>query len=73
MPGAIRGKAFGFHRQGAIRVALKHVLTAAKLQGLNCLEIDKIASHSFLGMPYIIVSGYACQIQAGASSLIGGR
>lgn len=63
MAGTIRRIAFGFQRQKTIAAALKSVLAAVKLQSCNCLEIDTVAMHSFLGVPYASVSAHSRHIQ----------
>jgi hypothetical protein len=63
MAGTIRRIAFGFQKQKMIASALKSVLAAVKLQSCNCLEIDEVAMHSFLGMPYVSVSAHSRHIQ----------
>jgi hypothetical protein len=63
--GAIRTTVFGFDRAKMIHAALKHLLASVKLQKCNCLEIDDITTRSFLGMPYLSVSGHTRNIQKG--------
>jgi hypothetical protein len=65
MASAIRTMAFGFHRAKMIQTALKRVITNVRQQRCNCLEIDDVATHSFLGMPYVSVSAHARHIQKG--------
>lgn len=62
---AIRRTVFGFDKQKMINTALKRVFAAVKLRGCNCLEIDDVALHSFLGLPYVSVSGHSRHIQEG--------
>ncbi len=66
LAGAIRARAFGFDRQGVINAALRRLFKTAKRQHCNCLEIDDVASHSFLGVPYVSVSAHTRQIAASA-------
>lgn len=63
--GAIRTTVFGFDRAKMIHAALKRLLASVKLQKCNCLEIDDITTRSFLGMPYVSVSGHTRNIQKG--------
>jgi hypothetical protein len=63
MAGSIRANAFGFERQKMVNAALKRVIASVQLQRCNCLEIDDVATHSFLGIPYITVSAHARHIQ----------
>jgi hypothetical protein len=61
----IRTTAFGFDRAKMIHAALKRLIAQAKLQKCNCLEIDDVATRSFLGMPYVSVSAHPRHIQRG--------
>jgi hypothetical protein len=63
--GAIRTTAFGFDRAKMIHAALKRLITDVKLQKCNCLEIDDVETHSFLGLPYVSVSAHPRHIQRG--------
>ena len=65
MAGAIRTTVFGFEKQSMIHSALNRLIAKARLQKCNCLEIDDIATHSFLGMPYVNVSVHSRHIQKG--------
>ncbi len=65
MANAIRATAFGFHRERMIHAALKRVIANVREQRCNCLEIDDVATHSFLGVPYVNVSAHARHIQKG--------
>ena len=44
--------AFGFDKQKMHDTALRRLIANVTLQKCNCLEIDKVSTHSFLGMPY---------------------
>lgn len=65
MAGSIRATAFGFDRQKMVEAALRRVIANVGLQRCNCLEIDHVATHSFLGMPYMSVSAHSRHIQKG--------
>ena len=65
MAGAIRTTSFGFDRAKIIHAALGRLLATVKLKGCNCLEVDDITSHSFLGVPYVSVSGHSRNVQKG--------
>ena len=52
MAGEIRTIAFGFNKQKMIDEALRRLMTNVKLQKCNCLEIDKVATHSFPGITH---------------------
>src|ERR1039457_2758509 len=65
MAGEIRSTAFGFNSQNRADAALQRLIANAKLRKCNCLEIDGVATHSFLGMPYVSVSAHSRHIQKG--------
>jgi hypothetical protein len=65
MAGAITATVFGFERQKMIQAALKRIITKVRREKCNCLEIDDVATHSFLGMPYVSVSAHSRHIQKG--------
>lgn len=52
MAGAIRRAAFGLRHPTAMNAALRRVVADVESQRCNCLEIDDIETHSFLGIPY---------------------
>jgi hypothetical protein len=65
MAGSIRTVAFGFQQQKMVNAALRRSIASAESQRCNCLEIDDVAMHSFLGMPYVRVSAHSRHIQEG--------
>lgn len=65
MASPIRTTRFGFDRAKMMKSALKGLLRDVKLQKCNCLEIDGVETHSFLGVPYVNVSGHPRHIQKG--------
>ena len=65
MANSISMTSSGFNRGKMIEAALKRAITAVKLQRCNCLQIDDVLMHSFLGMPYISVSAHPRHIQKG--------
>jgi hypothetical protein len=65
MGGAIRTIALGFERQKMVNAAMKRIFAAVRSQGCNCVEIDRVAMHSFLGIPYVSVSAHPRHIQQG--------
>jgi hypothetical protein len=65
MAGAVRAMAFGFERQKMVDTALKRLIAKVKLQKCNCLEIDAVATRSFLGIPYLSVSGHSRHLKKG--------
>jgi hypothetical protein len=66
MAGEIRTIAFGFDKQRMINAALRRLMANVRLQKCNCLDIDKVATHSFLKLPYVSVSAHARHIQEGS-------
>jgi hypothetical protein len=66
MAGEIRTIAFGFDKQKRIDAALRRLIANVMLQKCNCLEIDKVGAHSFLGFPYVSVSAHSRHIQKGS-------
>jgi hypothetical protein len=62
---SMRTTTFGFDRARMIHAALKRLITNAELQKCNCLEIDDVATRSFLGLPYVSVSAHARHFQKG--------
>ena len=65
MAGEIRTIAFGFDKQKMFDAALRRLISNVRLQKCNCLEIDKVGPHSFLGLPYVSVSAHSRHIQKG--------
>jgi hypothetical protein len=61
----ITATAFGFSRQRMFDTALARIVAAATLQKCNCVEIDNVSVRSFLGIPYVHVSGHPRHIQKG--------
>ena len=66
MAGTVTANACGFDRLKTVNTALGRLIASARLQKCNCLEIDEVAMHSFLGMPYVSVSAHSCNIQKGS-------
>jgi hypothetical protein len=65
MAGSIRTAALGFQRQNMVNAALRRSIASAESQRCNCLAIDDVALHSFLGMSYVRVSAHSRHIQQG--------
>ena len=61
----LQAKAFGFNRAKTSSAAVKRFIAKVKLQRCNCLEIDRVEERSFLGIPYVRLSGHARHIQVG--------
>ncbi len=65
LAGAIRATAFGFNQPDRVATALKRLIAIAKLKHCNCLEIDEVATHSFLGIPHASISAHLRHVQKG--------
>jgi hypothetical protein len=65
MASTVTVTAFGFDQPKMVYRALKRLIAGARLQKCNCLQIDEVAMHSFLGMPYVSVSAHSRNIQKG--------
>jgi hypothetical protein len=61
--GALSASAFGFNAAARSATALKRLIAIATREGSNCLEIDAVTTHSFLGFPYVNVSAHSRHIQ----------
>src|ERR1700686_5338298 len=67
MAGEIKITAFGFDKEGAVRRAVKRVITNVESHKCNCVEITEVSAKSFLGMPYVNVSAHSRHIQESSS------
>jgi hypothetical protein len=65
MAGTIRATAFGFDRDKTVRAALNRCIKAVSQQRCNCLQIESVEMHSFLGIPYVRLSVRPRHIQKG--------
>ena len=65
MAGTIRATAFGFNRDKTVRAALNRCIKAVSQQRCNCLQIESVEMHSFLGIPYVRLSVRPRHIQKG--------
>ena len=63
--GEIKTTVFGFDRQKILRAALKRLITNAKSQHCNSIEITSVAGKSFLKVPYVSVSAHPRHLQKG--------
>jgi hypothetical protein len=68
---SIKKIAFGFDRARMVDAALVRIIRAAMMEGCNCVQIDQVAAHSFLWIPYISVSAHPRHVQR--SSVFSGR
>ena len=65
MANPIRSTSLGIHRPKMVTAALTRLIANAALQNCNCLEIEEVATRSFLGILHVSVSGHARHIQKG--------
>ena len=65
MAGEIRSTVFGFDKQQNLRAALKRLIAKVKSQHCNSVEITRVASKSFLRIPYVSVSAHPRHLQKG--------
>ena len=63
MAGEIKKIVFGFEGQKKVRRAVKQILARLKSEKFNSLEITRVASKRFLGVPYVSVSARSRHIQ----------
>lgn len=56
MAGPIRVTAFGFDREKTVYAALKRGIKTARQWRCNCLQIESVRVHFFLGIPYVSLS-----------------
>src|SRR5258707_9162256 len=65
LAGEMRATVFGREGLGALRRAVKGVLAKQEGQKFNSLEITKVVSKRFLGIPFISVTAHFRHIQQG--------
>jgi hypothetical protein len=65
MANAIRTMAFGFNRSKMTHAALTRLIRSVELQNCNCLQIEDMATRSFLGIPYVSILAHPRHIQKG--------
>jgi hypothetical protein len=65
LAGEIRATVLGRDRPGTLRRAVKCVLAKQKGQKFKPLEITKVVSKRFLGIPFMRVTGHSRHIQQG--------
>jgi hypothetical protein len=63
LAGSIQTTVFGFDRQQMASEALKRLMVNMSADRCNCLEIDDVTTHSWLGLPYVRLLSHARQIQ----------
>jgi hypothetical protein len=65
LAGETRATVLGRDRSGTLRRAVKCILAKQEGQKFNSLEITKIASKRFLGIPFMSVAAHSRHIQQG--------
>jgi hypothetical protein len=65
LAGEIRTIAFGTDEQRTVRRAIKRILANPRSKQFNSLEITRVASKRFLGLPYMSVGAHSRHIQEG--------
>jgi hypothetical protein len=65
LAGPIRATVIGRETLATLRKGLKRVLAKQQTQNYNSLEITKITSRRFLGVPFLSISAHARHIQEG--------
>ena len=65
LAGEIRATVLGRDRPGTLRRAVKCVLAKREGQKFNSLEITKVVSKRFLGIPFMSVTAHSRHIQQG--------
>ncbi|HEY7531247.1 MAG TPA: hypothetical protein VH681_00535 [Nitrospiraceae bacterium] len=60
----------GFDEQKAIRTAVKRLLSSVKKRCLNCLEVRRVVTKTFLGLRFVTVFAHPRHIQK-SSALAG--
>lgn len=65
LAGPIRVTAFGFDREKTVDRALKRGIRAVRQQRCNCLQIESVEMHSFLGIPRVSMSIRPRHVQRG--------
>jgi hypothetical protein len=66
LAGELRATVFGFDGQKTVRSAVKRILANLKSGEFNSLEITRIVSKRFLGLPYASVTAHSRHIQENA-------
>jgi hypothetical protein len=65
LAGAVRATVLGRNGRATLRRAVQRVLAKKQSQNYNSLEISKISSKRFLGVPYLTISAHFRHIQEG--------
>jgi hypothetical protein len=65
MAGEIKATGFGLDRQKRLGAARQRLVTDAKAQNANSVEITAVTGKSFLGVPYVSVTAHVRHLQKG--------
>ena len=65
MANPLRTRAFGFDPVKRLAAALRSIVGSVRKQGCNSVQIDAVATRSFLGIPYVTVSAHPRHVQKG--------
>ena len=65
MAGEVKTAVFGFDKQKTRSTALRRLIADTKSQHCNSIEITRVTDKSFLGVPYVTVSGHPRHLQKG--------
>jgi len=63
LAGTIRKNVIGFDAPRSLETAVKRLLGTVVLAQGNCLEVDRITTRSFCGIPSVTVTGHSRHIQ----------
>jgi hypothetical protein len=69
LAGSIRRNVIGFDGPRSLATAVKRLLATVVLAKGNCLEVDRITTQSFCGIPSVTVTGHSRHIQRGSAFL----
>lgn len=65
MANHLRTRSFGFDPVKRLAAALRTLVGSIREQGCNCIQIDAVATRSFMGIPYTSVSAHPRHVQKG--------
>lgn len=65
LAGAIKTTVIGREGPATLRRAIHRILAKQRARGFNALEITKVVSRRFLGVPYLSISAHSRHIQEG--------
>ena len=69
LAGSIRRNVIGFDGPRSLETAVKRLLATVVLAKGNCLEVDRVTTQSFCGIPSVTVTGHSRHIQRGSAFL----